>query len=141
MPCYTILSYPILYYTLLYYILLSLAVVEMTPNSFQEVRLGIQSRNMVLYCTQLTCTILYSAVLYCIIFCSGGDGIQSLSRRWIWHPTSLHDTILYSIDKYYTILCYIIFVLYCIYLLQCGRWHLIPFKKLGFGLPSHYMVL
>ena len=62
------------------------------------------------------------------------NGAQSSSRRWIWHPISLcdkffsrrwnwhpiplYDTILYSIDMYYTIIR------------SAWRWHPIPFKKM-----------
>ena len=55
---------------------------------------------------------------------------HSHSRRWIWHPISLCDTILYSIDIYYTIL-YSAMV----------EMSLNPFQENGFGIPSRDMVL
>ena len=93
-----------LYDTLLYSIhvycpIIYCAMVEMAPNPFQETGFGIPSHYMIEYLdTQLTDNILYPVVLYCSTFCNGGDGTQSFSRRWTWHPSSLYDIILYSID-------------------------------------------
>ena len=149
-----------LYYVLLYYIVLYFAMLEMTPNpfqedgfgipshcvinSFQEDGFGIPSHYMILYYIQLTytilrynvqwrrwhpmhckkldlkshltiwdCTILNWHMLYFKILCctmvhhilQWWEGNQSFSRRWIWHPISLYDTILYSIDVYYLMRC------------------------------------
>ena len=116
-----------------------------TPESSRQIY-------MILYCTQLTytilscyilyCTILYHSMLYyAILWCTllwynCGDSIptpsttlcctpvlRSLSRRWIWHPISLYDIVIYSIDVYiYIYVYYIIYSasLYCIILCNGG---------------------
>ena len=77
--------------------------------------------------TQLTNRILYIAVLYGILL-QGGDGPQSLSRRWIWHPISLDDT---------TILWYILFYYTALFFFS-RRWRGIPHLLQGGGVgPPH----
>ena len=95
---YAILNWYTPYYTLLYYTGLSFAKVEMTSNPFQEGEFGIPPHYMIPYYIQLTFTILCYTLLYhsCAIlylsFCNGGDGTQSLSRRW---DLASHLTIWY----------------------------------------------
>ena len=101
----------------------------MAPGLLQEGGCGIPPHYMILYCTQLTytilscyilyCTILYHSMLYyAILWCTllwynCGDSIptpsttlcctpvlRSLSRRWIWYPIALYDIVLYSIAIY-----------------------------------------
>ena len=101
----------ILYSIDVYYPIIYCAMVEMAPNPFQESGFDIPSQYMIWYLdSQLTYNLLYSAVSYCIVFCNGGDGTQSFSRRWIWHPISQYVIILYSIDVYYAIVMGSIFL-------------------------------
>ena len=58
------------------------------------------------------------------------NGAQSSSRRWIWHPISLYDTILYSIDVYYPII-------YCAMVEMAPN----PFQEANLASHSQYMML
>ena len=111
------------------------------------------------------------AILCYILFYEGGGGIPSLSRTWIWHPTSLSGIIIYSTNIHYYIFC-------CTILYHLGdgthslsrrsiwypislyytilNWHIpyyivfycvilgmvhIPLQEGGFGIPSHYNIV
>ena len=78
-------------------------------NPFQENGFGIPSDFLIWHLhTQLTDTILYFAVLFVLNFAM--EMAPNPFQRWIWHPISLYDTLLYSIDVYYAIVMRSIFL-------------------------------
>ena len=68
---------------------------------------------------------------------NGGDGTPCLARSWIWHPISLFEIVLYSIDLYCTLKSSA--VLWCIIFCNGGG-ATNPFQENGFGIPSDFLI-
>ena len=87
-------------------------------DPFREAGSGIPFHYMILYDTQLTYTVIYSAVLFCIILCNGGDGIPIPYTR-------LCCTIMYGWS-----------IIFC-----NGEMAPNPLQEGGCGIPSHYNMI
>ena len=86
---------------------------------------------MILYCTQLTYTILSYHILYCTIlhysmlYYGGCTMVRSVVMQWWrWHPNPFHSTLLY-----YKVLCFVMVEMTPN-----------PSQEGGGGIPSHYII-